>query len=428
MNKFPILDLSAEELLDFAENGFDRSKAKDEEIILLTFIHPEPDVRASYKDKLRTFFKESEQEFYENGFSIFETINSHSHWSGAHNELQKDEFARFESIKNRFVPFITLSNLANIYLDLGRKLFMLFGLFDEAKTCFEDIVIFDKNNDEAYYALARVHEKKKEFDLAFEYYSKCLLVNDRNLYALMQLGELHLEESQDYAAAINCFDKAIEMEPYVVENYEKAARAHLLSNNIQRAKQLIEIALGINEFHEPSLNLLGIIQWHYDQDIEKAIETFSIGLDHNIHGDSGLLLASLGDIYCQNFADHEKARSFYEKSLKANFNQASTIQKYIELLENNIQDFDTIQKIYEKYYQIEEPDTEILISYAEFLINYLHDYNHSETVLARVLLLEPENEQAAIMIDQLENLIDHDQDNGEDEEDDILGGAFTDDH
>lgn len=424
MNKFPTLDLSAEELIDFAQNGFDRAIVKDEEIILLTFIYPDPDVRASYKSKLTSILKESEMEFFENGFSVFETINSYTPWSGVHHDLQKDGFARFEAIKIRFIPFIALSNLSQVYLDLGRKLFMLFGLVDEAKTCFEDIVILNKNNDEAYYALARVHEKKKEFDLAFEYYSKCLLVNDRNLYALMQLGELHLEESQDFAAAIICFDKAIELEPYVVENYEKAARAHLMSNNIQRAKQLIEIALGINEFHEPSMNLLGIIQWHYEKDIEKAIETFSKGIDHNIHGDSGLLLASLGDIYCQSFSDYDKARSFYEKSLNARLNQPSTIQKYIDLLENSFQDFDTIQQIFEKYYRVKDPDLSILYDYAEFLYNFLNDQNYAETVLARILILDPYHEKAAILLDQIEifNEQDHDV------EDDFLDGDYADDN
>ena len=167
-------------------------------------------------------------------------------------------------------------------------------------------------NDEALYALGRLAERGHEMETALKYYEDCIENNPKHIYGLLQLGILKASIFEDYKGAIVCYDKVVEMEPFMAEIHVRIAEAHYALKDIKRARQFIDIALGINEYQEEALNLLGHIQWHNEEDIPAATETFEKGLDHQVHGDSGLLLASLGDLHNTHLGEYDKAKVYYE--------------------------------------------------------------------------------------------------------------------
>jgi hypothetical protein len=75
---------------------------------------------------------------------------------GDYSELQKENLAKFWETKSAYIEFIASFTIYTLrYLDLGRKLSMLYNLEAEAQVCFEDILKYSPNNAEAHYALGR---------------------------------------------------------------------------------------------------------------------------------------------------------------------------------------------------------------------------------------------------------------------------------
>lgn len=412
--------------------------AKDA-LILLWQIHPDNAVKEKALDLLETCWNKGEKEQVENTFLIFKSIIEHLPWMGDYADLQADNFTKFAQNKNTYEALLVQSSvLVESYLDLGRKLYMMFDLVDEAKMCFEGIVQYSPSNDEALYALGRLAEKNEQMEQALDFYERCVQHNPEHIYGLLQLGILRANVLESYEGAIACYDKVIELEPFMVETHIRTAEAHYALGDVKRTKQFIEVALDINEYNEDALNLLGQIQWHHENDIEAAMETFQKGLDHKIHGDSGVLLASLGDLYNTHLGDYEKAKICYEKSLKAAPKQPQTLQKLVTILENIYQDYGAVSLHYENYLLIDKKNAIICADYAAFLVKYMHDYNYAKVHIDNALTIDPTNEKALKIMRQIGEYIDddldtdfdidHDDCDDDDDDDEFVGGGASGDN
>jgi len=409
-------------------NPSDIEQFKDA-LVLLWQVHPDEDIKNKAFEHLSQILGDSEKKEIEETFSVFKSIIEFLPWMGEYKDLQAANFSKFVKNKSQYEGLLASSSvLVDFYLDLGRKLYMMFELADQAQTCFEGIVQYNRNNDEALYALGRLAERSKKMDEALDFYQRCIAINEGHVYGLLQLGILKATILEDYKGAIEHYNKVIEIEPFMAETHVRIAEAHYALDDVKRAKQFIEIALDINEYNEEALNLLGQIQWHYDEEIDEAIETFEKGLDHQMHGDSALLLASLGELHSAHLGEHDKARMYYEKSLKAKANQPDTLRKLIVILESIYQDYGAISTCYENYFTAEKDDAAMYVDYASFLIKYMHDYEFAQMQLNEALKIEAENEDALKVQRQISEYIgvgdegdddgDNDNDEGDDDDDD----------
>ncbi len=388
-----------------------------ESLVLLWQIHPDEEIQQVAQTKIVELLDAKSQEQIKAIFQIFGSIVENLPWQGDFKELQKANYTFFEKNKAVYEPLLVQSSIfVNYYLDLGRKLYMLFELPCEAQSCFEGVLRFDPQNAAAHYALARLAEHRQDWDKAEEYYQKCLAYEPKHLYANMQLGMLLAQQLQKYEEAIFYYDKVIEIDPYLTEIYVRLAESyHALGDN-ERRQQFITVALGINEYHEEALYLLGRIQWKEEGDITAAIQTFEKGLDHRLHGDSALLLGALGELYTIDLNEHEKAKSFFEKSLKAKPNQPLVLQRLVTLLEAIYQDYGAIEMAYERFLTFTKNNTVVYVNYADFLIKYKHDYELAKVQLEKALELDQANEYGNRLARQIEGYIASEEEEEEEEE------------
>lgn len=389
-------------------------------IELVWQLHPEEDVCEAAYASLLQFSNTDELESRANQFEIFRSVSEILPWMQENSEeVQMQNFEHFLPIKEQIEPLLAQSDYySESYLDLARKLYMLFKLEDAAESCFRGLLNYAPENNEALYALGRIEEKRNNYDKALELYEKSIAVKADNIYAQLQLGSIKANVFEQYEAAIEHYNKVIEIDPYAAEPYVRVAEACYQMEEYPRAKQFIEIALGINEFQEEALNLLGTYYWKVEEDYDKAIDTYQKGLDHQVHGDSAILLASLGDLHAQYIQDMDKARLYYEKSLKVNPVQKLVLREYVPILIQEFQDFGAVGEAYEQYLEAKAEDAEMLTAFAQFLVQYLHDYETAFEQLQKALELDPEYDDAKKLLNRIEDYVALEDEEDEDDSDD----------
>ncbi len=340
-------------------------------------------------------------------FGLFKSVNEVFPWTDDNaNEIQDENFKKFLPVLKDYEAFFSkFPHYTELLLDLGRKLYMLFNREKAAEDIFISLVKNNPKIDEALYALGRIEEKKLKNESALNYFEKAIEANEKNYFAHLQAGILKAKFFNRQHDAVEHFNKVVETDPYSVEPYVRIAEAYFDLNDIPRSKQNLEIALGINEYNEDALNLLGMIYWKVDNNTEKAIETFQKGIDHKIHKDSPLLLKSLGDIYTIQMLDFEKGRLFYEKSLQINPGQKDILQIYLPLLLKEFQDLHAVEQKFENFLQVNE-DVEIMTDFAEFLIEYLNDYERANDYLHKALEIDSDNNRISRLLKRTKDHID----------------------
>lgn len=343
-------------------------------LILVQQLHPDESIHEQATTALQSAFPDESLDELAASFEIFRSISTYFPWGGNdYTDLQQRHYNAFrrvqpayESLLARY-PFYT-----EYYLDLARKLYMLFGLEAESIEVLESILRYNDRSDEAYYSLGRIWEKQEKYQSALACYQRCVALNGAHLYGLMQLGYLEARVDKNYNAAIAHYNKVLELDPYSADVNVRIAELHYELKDYERAKQFVEIALSINEFAEQALDLLGTLHWRIYKEVEKAIEIYQKGLDHHLHGDSALLLGSMAELHVECLQDYNKGRLYYEKSLRAQPKQRERLQKYINLLLTVFQDYGAIAEAYATYLAIQPNDEEIQREFAHFQTTYLH--------------------------------------------------------
>lgn len=399
-------------------------------LALLWQVYPNPTIRETTQQLLENYQTEQERQVIASTLGIFDSIISCMPWAGDYRALQQKNYAVFESDKAPYEELIVKSPvLLEQYLDLGRRLYKLFDLLPEAKTCFESILAHHAELPEALYALGRIVEQERNYKEALVYYQRCIAQDPTHIYAHLQLGILYVEQEQAYDKAIEYYQIVLELEPFMVETHVRMAEAQRALGDWSRAKQFIDIALDVNPHQEQALNLLGWIQWRDEENVEAALATFEKGVDHQIHGDSSLLLASLGQLYQKQLGDMKKARLYYEKSLAANLHQQETLQYLMGILEEHYQDYGTMAQYYERYLTNSQYEPSIHTAYAAFSVKYLNDYETALEQLSKAFKIEQNYPPAVAIALQINQQLSMEEGDIYDEaEDDFSGGGAAGDN
>ncbi|MCH2043759.1 MAG: tetratricopeptide repeat protein [Saprospiraceae bacterium] len=417
--------------IEQAKNKEELLNALENTLVLTAVLHPEEDIQQAAQALLMPRFGAQGISMLREQLSIFGTIAEYFPWMGDYAPLQQENYQKFSKVKVDYIQMIVESPLyVETYLDMGRKLYMMFELEDEAKTCFEDILRINPKHDEAQYSLGRIYEKQHLYKKAKEHYEAAIRHNEENVYALLQLGYIKVNKLNLNEEGIEHYGKVVEKEPYMAEAYVRTAEAYLGLEDMERCQQFLEMALSINEYNEDALNLQGNIYWKVKGDYEKAEQTYQKGLDHQLHGDNGLLLGSLAEMYVE-LLEFDKAKLFFEKSLKAQPNQPRVLALYTNLLVKQYQDYGAAISAYENYLDIQENDVETLRTFANFLIDYLNDEATALTYLEQAQTLDPDEDEAArihLLRDSLGGASNEDEDWEDDEDDDddddeFMGGG-----
>ena len=396
------------------------SKSVSAALTIIWQLNPDDSTRTLAKEKLEKIEDFKQLAKKNSAFELFRSLNEVLPWNDTQAaDIQQSNFKAFKKSLPQYEILLSKYHTYNeILLDAGRKLLLIFDLEEEARFCFESIIKFNSTNDDAYFALGRIEDRNGNYQKALEMYEKAIEVNPKNSFAQMQAGLIKNSNPEKYEEALLHFTKASEEDPYSVEPYVRMAETSFKIGNIPQSRQYLEIALGINEYQEEALNLLGTIQWKIDSAYDEAVETFQKGIDHKIHEDSALLLKSLGDIYAQHFQEFNKARVFYEKSLKANPGQKDLLEYYVPFILKQFQDLGAVEKSYIDFLTLIPNDADILSSYADFLCEYLNDFDTAYTYLERAIEID-ENHQASLkLLRKISDYVEYDHSSSENEDED----------
>lgn len=299
-------------------------------------------------------------------------------------------FEAFRTQAARYLPHIArYAPYTQTLLDGARRLYLLFGLEDQAVFCLEGLLLYNDQIAEAYYALGRIFLKRGSTGRAMAHLEHCLSLEAEHLYARLDLGGLEAERGNHHRAAYH-FDKAIQTDPYLIEAYVGCARSHYALGHPERCRQLLQAALSINPRHAEALCLQAQLQDQVEDNPEAARLTLQLGLDDPLLGDNGLLLAALADLETERFGDHAKAKIFYQKSLTAQPHQPQTLRRYVRLLLDRLHLYDQAAQAYEDFLHLFPRHAAIRAEYAELLLERLGD---SEQALrqAQIALLWEED-------------------------------------
>lgn len=401
-------------------------------LVVVHQLHLDDTVKEKSKALLATLYTPQQLAELDDHFEIFRSISTLLPWGGQdYTPIQAENYRRFRLVKSEYDN--TLSRFAHyteFYIDLARKLYMLFQLEQAAQEIFETILRYNQQNDEVFYSLGRILEKQTNFQPALDYYQKALGLNPQHLYALLQAGQILTDELLNYPEAINYYQKAVELEPYAANTNVALARAHYLAENYDRAQQFVEIALSINEFHEPALDLLGTIEWRIHKNVDKALEIYQKGLDNQTHGDSGLLLGSMAELYTECLQDFAKGRLYYEKSLAALPYQPQRLLKYTRILTNDYKDYALAQTTYQRFLEQFPHHPLVKSEYESFESKYLKNIQPVVEDIQPVFTDNPNdvplNIQFPIHVEPSDNYTDEPDTTDEDEDDEAGGAAESD--
>lgn len=375
---------------------------------LLAALHPEESIQQRAAEQLKRYFPEKVAVPAPSAFSIFHSILNHLPWDGDFEALQQKNYWAFAEIQPDFADLLLkYPFFREKYLDMARKLYLLFDLKAEAKHCFEAMLQADERSEEAAYSLGRILEKQGKGEAAKRLYQQALDIKPKHLYAALQLGQLYCRLDNQPEKALPLFEQVVEEDPYLTEVYIRLGEAHFLLEDFERCRQYVDIALSINEYDEEALDLLAMLYRKIEQDYDKAIATYQKGLDHQVHADSGLLLGSLAEMYVEDLQSYDKGRLFYQRSLSAQPRQPERLRKYLQLLLGQLQDYGAALDAYEQYLEASPDDWEIRLEYADFLAEYIQDYWRAAELLRAIPEEEPVYEAAQ------ERLLQYDIENDE---------------
>ncbi len=385
-------------------------------LILFAQLQLDPDLKQQAADLLSEKYPYLDLNKLNADFEIFVSISTLLPWSGQdYTQIQRQNYAAFAQIKSDYDNLLSsFAVYTEFYLDLGRKLYLLFHLEQEAQQIFETILLYHLQSDEAHYSLARILQKQGHLTQALEHYETCIQLNPKHLYALLQAGDLLCNLYLQYPEAIHLYNQAVEIEPYSADIYYQLANAYYQSAQYGQAQQYAEVAISINEHHEFSLALLGTMAWRIDKNVEKALQFYQKGLDNPLHGDSAILLGAMAELHTESLGDYQKGRLYYQKSLISQPSQPARLQKYIILLIEHFQDTAAAVEAYENYLQHRPNDTDVMADYQRFRIEYLNAqplYSRGEYVSP------PINENEPILNNDLSNFYENEDDDEEVEAD-----------
>lgn len=352
---------------------------------LLAELHEEEDIRQQALAQLEAHFPKAAVAYSQKQFAIFHSILNCLPWEGDFRELQQANYWKFAKIQSDFASLLLqYEYYRERYLDLARKLYLLFDLSAEARDCFEAMLKAHPQEAEAAYGLGRILEKQDKAEQAKVYYQQVLEQQPQHVYALLQLGQLYCRLDGQPEKALCLFEQVVEQEPYLMEVYIRLGEAHFMLEDFERCRQYVDIALSINEYNEEALDLLATLYRKIERDYDKAIETYQKGLDHQVHADSGLLLGRLAEMYVEDLQAYDKGRLFYQRSLDAQPAQPARLRKYIQLLLEQLQDYGAALDAYERYLEVVPTDWTTRLAYADFLSEYIQDYWQAAEVLRAI--------------------------------------------
>jgi tetratricopeptide (TPR) repeat protein len=185
---------------------------------------------------------------------------------------------------------------------------------EEAKECFQKILVMDTENNYALVGLGDAARKHHAYRQAAQYYERCLLHHPGNNYAFFGLADCYKTLNQ-YDKAIEIWDKYLEHDPMNITVLTRVADAYRKLHDFKNSKQTYQQVLEIEENN--AYAIIGLGHLHYDfkeyRDAlfywEKMLET------HNIANVDIRVLTSIGNCF-RKLKAFDDGIAYFDAALK----------------------------------------------------------------------------------------------------------------
>jgi tetratricopeptide (TPR) repeat protein len=128
-------------------------------------------------------------------------------------------------------------NIQKLYIDANRE--KLLGAYDKAASLYLEVLELDGENDGAQYELARVYEASGQNDKALTYINFAIRGSADNEWYYVMKGDI-LEGMEEYAAAVDVYEKLIALNPDQGYYYEHLVGLLERTNQLPKALEILD--------------------------------------------------------------------------------------------------------------------------------------------------------------------------------------------
>ena len=218
------------------------------------------------------------------------------------------------------------------------------GRFQEAKTLYKEVLILEPQNSDALHLLGLICLEEKSFETAVEYIQQAIKIEPRvNFY--ISLAKVYQAKNQ-VEEVINCYKKALELNPEQFELYDILGNIYYNQNNYDEAEKYFKKALELKPDSAGTYYNLGNACYNQSK-LSEAIRNYITAIE--IKPDYTEAYANLGTVY--NYQNKLKeATECYFKALELN---PDYLMPYKTLIPAVLiqKDFDTGWKLYKEFRQ-----------------------------------------------------------------------------
>lgn len=151
--------------------------------------------------------------------------------------------------------------------------------YSEAERIYYNLLHLNKKNANVWQNLGTLYYEQGEFFKALDCLNKALIIDDTQ--AIYHYTSGLILEKNDIKTAIKAYEKAIELNPKLVDAYNNLGNIFLLHNQIEKAEEIFRKAITDNPFHFGGyLNLGNLLLDQRDQ-IDEAISYYHKAADLN---------------------------------------------------------------------------------------------------------------------------------------------------
>ncbi len=188
--------------------------------------------------------------------------------------------------------------------------------YNNAKTNYLRSIDCDSNFALGYQKLADFYVFLGDPMTGLKYVQECVSKNPKNADGYRNLGNFYLQTLKDTTAAIENFQKAINLDPTTGNNYFSLARIYRKQKNRAKAIKVYTEAMDRIGNNKDLLNEMGNTYFEQPSQVETAIMYYQKALD--IDSNLSYVLFNLGKLY--NLKENGKENSFFYYGKAAIYN------------------------------------------------------------------------------------------------------------
>ncbi len=171
-----------------------------------------------------------------------------------------------------------------------------------------------------YFQRGKMKYSLEQYEAARHDFEEAIALNPNAFSPRFYLGKIEQFSSKNYAAAIDCYNKALDLQPRSTSTLSRRGYCFYKLKKYEAAKSDYEYVLTIDPNDSRDWYCLGKTEEHGFRNYSAAIECYTKAL--NIKPDSDAFLARIGYCYYK-LKDYDAARTAFESALAIDQNDAS---------------------------------------------------------------------------------------------------------